>query len=88
MEFFFYFSFEMLSKKKKRKEREDSRKEIIDRTRNYPPRKSAPSSDQKVEQPFKRNYTEYIQASQPIADLEPILPTRSKGKFMHKNRNF
>ena len=78
----------MFSKKKKRKEREDSRKEIIDRTRNYPPRKSAPSSNQKVEQPFKRNYTEYIQASQPIADLEPILPTktRSKGKF--KNRNF
>ena len=75
----------MLSKKKKRKEREDSRKEILDRTRNRPPRESAPSSDRKVEQPFKRNYTEYIQASQPIADLEPILPTRtrSKGKFMH-----
>ena len=76
----------MLSKKKKRKEREDSRKEILDRTRNHPPRERAPSSDRKVEQPFKRNYTEYIQASQPIADLEPILPTRtrSKGKFMHQ----
>ena len=73
----------MFSKKKKRKEREDSRKEIIDRTRNHPSRKIAPPSDQKVEQPFKRNYTEYIQASQPIADLEPILPakTRPKGKF-------
>lgn len=76
----------MLSKKKKRKEREDSRKEILDRMRNYQRRGSAPSSDRKVEQPFKRNYTEYIQASQPIADLEPILPTktRSKGKYMHQ----
>ena len=34
----------------------------------------------KLEQPFKRNYTEYIQASQPIADLEPILPTKTRSK--------